>query len=340
MTSFRPLIGGDRSVLVQGLLTGNRRAAGRMISLIENGDPAVEAIMRAVYPHTGRAFVVGLTGPPGAGKSTLVDELIRVVREGGERVGVLAVDPNSPFSGGAILGDRIRMMRHALDDGVFIRSMGARGHLGGLALAARNSIHVLDAFGMDIVLAETVGVGQSELEVADTADTTVVIIPPGLGDGVQAIKAGIMEIADIFVVNKADHPQADKTVADIRDLLHMEPQRRPWTPPIVKTVATHNQGLEDLWMRIRQHRQYLERSGQLQERRRRRLAGEIIDIAEGKLRQQVLQPRTATEEFYGMLDLVARRRMNPYEVADRILAERRASVPGSADGAAPAGSHG
>lgn len=305
--------------LVQRLLEGNRRAAGRVISRIEDDAPDVEAIMRAVFPHTGGAYVAGITGPPGAGKSTVVDELIRVIREHDKRVGVIAVDPNSPFTGGAILGDRIRMMRHSADPGVFIRSMGARGHLGGLALAARNTILVLDAMGFDIVLVETVGVGQSELEIAGTADTTAVVIPPGLGDGVQAIKAGIMEIADIFVVNKADHPQANKTIADIRDLLRMEIAPRPWVPPIVKTVAVRNEGLEDLWIRLEQHRQYLERSGELETRRKRRLEAEILEIADRRLREQVLEPRTETEEFRLLLDRVVHRETDPYTAADRIV---------------------
>jgi LAO/AO transport system kinase len=304
--------------LVDQVLQGHRRAAGRVISLIENGDPSVEPIVRALYLHTGHAYVVGITGPPGSGKSTLVDELIRVLREAGQTVGVIAVDPNSPFSGGAILGDRIRMMRHATDSGVFIRSMGARGHLGGLALATHNTIQLMDAMGMDIVLAETVGVGQSELEVAGAADTTVVVIPPGLGDGVQAIKAGIMEIADIFVVNKADHPQTDKTVADIRDLLRMGPEHDAWTPPIVKTIATRNQGLEDLWMRIRQHRQYLGASGGLEARRRQRIEREILDIAEQRLRERVLRPKMESPQFREMLDLVVDRQLDPYEAADKI----------------------
>lgn len=305
--------------LAERVLAGSRRAAGRAISLIEDGDEAVEALMRVLYPRTGRAYVVGMTGPPGAGKSAVVDELIRVIRGSGASVGVLAVDPNSPFSGGAILGDRIRMMRHATDEHVFIRSMGARGHLGGLALAAGNALQLMDAMGIEVILAETVGVGQSELDVAGAADTTAVVIPPGLGDGVQAIKAGIMEIADIFVVNKADHPQADKTVADIRDLLRMDIHSRAWVPPIVKTVAVQNEGLEDLWTRVQQHRSYLLSSGELEARRRARLEREIMTIAERRLRLSVLEPRSETEEFREVLDRVSAREMDPYEAADTIV---------------------
>jgi LAO/AO transport system kinase len=231
----------------------------------------------------------------------------------------VAVDPNSPFSGGAILGDRIRMMRHATDPGVFIRSMGARGHLGGLAVATYNTMLLLDAFGVDIVLVETVGVGQSELEVAGAADTTVVVIPPGLGDGIQAIKAGIMEIADIFLVNKADHPLTDRTVSDIRELLRMDHSSGAWPPPIVRTVATENQGIEDLWMRVRQHRDYLERSGELRKRRRTRIELEVIDIAERRLREQVLEPRLATAQFSAMLDDATERRVDPYAIVRKIM---------------------
>lgn len=309
--------------MVDRIVAGNRRAAGRAISLIEDAAPLVEPLMRTLYSHTGDAYVVGITGPPGAGKSTVVDELIRVIRASGKTVGVLAVDPNSPFSGGAILGDRIRMMRHASDEGVFIRSMGARGHLGGLAVAAENALMVMDALGMDVLLAETVGVGQSELEVAGTADTTVVVIPPGLGDGVQAIKAGIMEIADIFVVNKADHPQSNKTVADIRDLLRMESAPRPWATPIVKMVALQGEGVEDLWTRIQQHRRFLEQSGRLVIRRRERLEREIMDIAERKLRERVLQPQAETSEFQHLLEMAVERRMDPYEVAEKIVPAAR-----------------
>lgn len=319
MATDRPVV----EKMVDRIVAGNRRAAGRAISLIEDAAPLVEPLMRTLYSHTGDAYVVGITGPPGAGKSTVVDELIRVIRASGKTVGVLAVDPNSPFSGGAILGDRIRMMRHASDEGVFIRSMGARGHLGGLAVAAENALMVMDALGMGVLLAETVGVGQSELEVAGTADTTVVVIPPGLGDGVQAIKAGIMEIADIFVVNKADHPQSNKTVADIRDLLRMESAPRPWATPIVKMVALQGEGVEDLWTRIQQHRRFLEQSGRLVIRRRERLEREIMDIAERKLRERVLQPQAETSEFQHLLEMAVERRMDPYEVAEKIVPAAR-----------------
>jgi LAO/AO transport system kinase len=290
--------------------------------MIEDDAPQVEQIMRAVYPHTGNSYLIGFTGPPGAGKSTLVDELVRVMRTSDQSVGIIAVDPNSPFTGGAILGDRIRMMRHATDPQVFIRSMGARGHLGGLAVAAQNASFLFDAMGMSLVLVETVGVGQSELEIAEMADTTVVVMPPGFGDGVQAIKAGIMEIADIFVVNKADHPMAAKAVSDIRDVLRMDLEHREWTQPIVRTIATSAEGLEDLWMRIQQHRGYLEQSGELRRRRRARIEREIMRIAERKLLDRVLQPRTESQEFETMLDLALEHRMDPYAVADHIASFR------------------
>lgn len=312
--------------LAQQLLQGNRRAVGRIISLIEDENRDLEEAMRLVYPSSGHAYVVGITGPPGAGKSTVTDELIRVIRERDLTVGVIAIDPNSPFTGGAILGDRIRMMRHSADPGVFIRSMGARGHLGGLAQAARNTIVLLDAMGRDIVLVETVGVGQSELEVASAADTTVLVVPPGAGDGIQAIKAGIMEIADIFVVNKSDHPQAARTVADIRELLRMDLMHREWVPPIVPTIATQNQGLEDLWTRIEQHRGYQERSGELAERRRSRLQQEIMAIAESKLRRLVLDPRIDTLDFEKLLDEVVERTLDPYEAANRVVSSPGCTV--------------
>jgi len=275
-------------------------------------------VLARLYAYTGSARVVGFTGPPGAGKSTLVDELLAVVREAGETVGIVAVDPNSPFTGGAILGDRIRMMRHSSDAGIFIRSMGARGSLGGLARATSGTIRVLDAMKFDYVMVETVGVGQSELDVAGLADTTVVIIPPGLGDGVQAIKAGIMEIADIFVVNKADHPQANRTIADIKDLLHMELEPRAWTPPIVSTIATQGIGLQDLWTRIQQHGDYLAASGELVKRRRERLKAELVDMMWQQLRTEMLEPAAETEHFNAVLDDVVTRKLDPYTAARRL----------------------
>ncbi len=314
------------SEMIRAVLAGNRRAAGRLISRIENGGRDAESLLRQLYPHTGKGHVVGITGPPGGGKSTLVDELLLLVRASGKNVAVIAVDPNSPFSGGAILGDRIRMMRHAVDRGVFIRSMGARGTLGGLARTTGDAVRVLDAMGFDPVLVETVGVGQSELEIAEQADTTVVVIPPGLGDGVQAIKAGIMEIADIFVVNKADQPQASKVVSDIRDLLHMEESVREWTPPIVSTAALRGEGVPDLWMRIQQHRDFLETSGELRRRRERRLEREIMDIVWGRVRQDLLEPRFESADFRSMLDDVLARRMDPYEAAERATPETVAGL--------------
>jgi LAO/AO transport system kinase len=307
------------SDLVTHALTGNRRALGRLISVIEDGGPEVETVMRQAFPRSGSAYAVGITGPPGAGKSTVVDELIRVIREVGQSVAVMAVDPNSPFSGGAILGDRIRMMRHAADDKVFIRSMGARGHLGGLSLATQNAMTLFDAAGIDVLLVETVGVGQSELEIAGAADTTVVVVTPGLGDTVQTIKAGIMEIADIFVVNKADHPQVERAVADIRELLRMDIERRAWRPPIVQTVATQNLGIDDLWLQISRHREHLTSTGLLVERRRERLERNIAEIAEAKVRQAIIEPRTDTAEFRRLLDRVARREVDPYEAAEIVL---------------------
>src|SRR5579872_1624788 len=224
------------------------------------------------------------------------------------------------------------MTRHSSDQGVYIRSMGARGHLGGISLATSNAVTLLDAMGKDVVLVETVGVGQSELDIAGATDTTVVVIPPGLGDGVQAIKAGIMGVADVFVVNKADHPQAGKTVADIRDLLRMEPRPREWVPPIVQTVATQNEGIEDLWIRMQQHRAFLERSGRLTARRRARLQREIVEIAERKLRLAVLEPRTDTTEFEELVDDVVARNVDPYEAASRLLGRNAHNGMGRAEG--------
>ncbi len=319
----------SREEIVEGIRSGRTRAAARAISMIENNDPGVEDIVRDLYPSTGGAYVIGFTGPPGAGKSSLVDDIVSVVRQGDKRVGIIAVDPNSPFSGGAILGDRIRMARHTVDSGVFIRSMGSRGHLGGLALATSRAVHVFDALGMDYVLLETVGVGQSELEIAETADTTVVVLMPGLGDSVQTIKAGIMEIADVFVVNKGDHPSVQKTVADLQELLRLDSRPRDWIPPIVTTVAVREEGVDELWSAIESHRQHLETSGELEARRRTRLQNQILEIATRELRNRILIPSIESPEFRGILERAVARNIDPFSAASELLDATRASEVGA-----------
>jgi LAO/AO transport system kinase len=305
--------------LVAGIRGGSTRAAAQAISLLEDGSPAAESVIRGIFPVTGRAYSVGFTGPPGAGKSTLVDDIVHLARQEGSTVGVIAVDPNSPFSGGAILGDRIRMMRHTVDSGVFIRSMGSRGHLGGLALATARAVNVLDALGFSYVVLETVGVGQSELEVAGLADTTVVVLMPGLGDGVQTIKAGIMEIADIYVVNKADHPAVQKTVADLKDLLRLDSVPRSWVPPIIKTVATSENGVAELWEAVNKHRAHLENSGELERRRSRQLERQILDIATTRLRSKIVESNAQTPGFQDILALAVARELDPFAAAERLL---------------------
>lgn len=262
---------------------------GRLISLVEDGHPALPEVMAALAPHAGGAHIVGLTGSPGVGKSTTTAALIAALRAQGKRVAVLAVDPSSPFSGGALLGDRIRMEQHATDPGVFIRSVASRGHLGGLSFATPQALRVLDAAGFDVVLLETVGVGQSEVEVAARADTTVVIVAPGMGDGIQAAKAGILEIGDVFVVNKADRAGADDTVRDLRHMIQLGNRERSvdWRTPVVRTVASRGDGIPDLVNSLAAHRDWLESSGALQDRRRLRAQAEIEAIALAALRRRL-----------------------------------------------------
>src|SRR3954470_15908148 len=250
----------DTDALIERALAGDRVAIAKLLSLVEQGGAGARAVVSRLHPHTGRAWSVGITGAPGAGKSTLTDELVMCMRDEDLDVGVLAVDPSSPFSGGAILGDRVRMQRHSTDPGVFIRSMASRGHLGGLALATPQAVRVLDAVGKEWVIVETVGVGQVEVEIASQADTTIVVVNPGWGDEVQAAKAGLLEIADIFVVNKADRPGADVTVSDLGGMLELSPGRG-WKAPIVRTVATDGDGVDELWEEIRAHRAMLESDG-------------------------------------------------------------------------------
>lgn len=303
--------------LAQRLLDGEVRALARAIRMVEDRDPAVEDLLRQVRGRAGRAHVVGITGPPGAGKSTLGDGIVERWRAAGHTVGVIAVDPSSPFSGGAILGDRVRMQRHALDRGVYIRSMAARGHLGGLASATREAIRLIDASGRDRCLLETVGVGQSELEVMLTADTTVVVTTPASGDSVQIIKAGILEIADIFVVNKADIGGADRVAKELRRMVHETKSGTYWEPPVVMTVASSGDGLDELADAIERHRVRLEESGELARRRAGRLRAEIEAIVVEKAAERArraLDRGTMASEVDGDLSAV-----DPYALADRIL---------------------
>jgi LAO/AO transport system kinase len=307
--------------VVGAVRSGNPRALGRLISWIENSSPALPMIMKQLAPDTGRAHVVGLTGAPGVGKSTTVTSLIRAVRSRGERIGVLAVDPSSPFSGGALLGDRVRMQEHALDRDVYIRSMATRGHLGGLAVAAPQALRAFDAAGFDIVIVETVGVGQSELEVAETADTILVLLAPGMGDGIQAAKAGILEIADIFVVNKSDRDGAQALVRELRTMIAMtarDPQ--DWKPPIVSTVAYEHRGIEDLLKAVDRFRAFQLDTGRAQKRRIARARREVESIALARLRAEFRLNGEA-----GLDDLaaaVSRGELDPYAAADRVVVGR------------------
>ena len=291
----------------------------RLISLVEDASPALREVMALLAPRAGHARVVGLTGSPGVGKSTSTSALVAAYRQRGMRVGVLAIDPSSPFSGGALLGDRVRMQEHATDDGVFIRSMASRGHLGGLSWATPQALRVLSAAGCDVVLVETVGVGQAEVEVASLADTTLVLLAPGMGDGIQAAKAGILEVADVFVVNKADREGADTVVRDLRYMLSLGDRRTDdgWRVPIVKTVASRGEGAEEVVEEIERHGQWLASSGRLEQRRVRRAADEVEAIALTSLRVDLRN---------GALDDLAARvvtgELDPYTAADELLACR------------------
>ena len=297
---------------------GDRAAVARLISLVERGGATARAVGRLVHPLGGNAYTVGVTGPPGAGKSTLSDRLIRELRSLGREVGVLAVDPSSPFTGGAFLADRVRMQDHATDAGVFIRSMATRGHLGGLALATPEAVRVLDAAGFPVVLVETVGVGQMEVEIAGHADTTLVVLTPGAGDAMQANKAGLLEVADIFVINKADRPGVGELERDLGAMLDMDMRMGDWRPPIVRTIATSGEGVAELWEAIAKHRSHLEESGRLEERRARRLTEELRQIVLHRLEQKAYQT-AGDDEFARLRDAVVSRQVDPYTAADELL---------------------
>lgn len=305
--------------VIEGVLNRDRRMVARAISLIENNDNGRTKILSEIYPHTGNAYVIGITGAPGAGKSSLVDRLLTTLRQQGLSVGVIAVDPTSPFTGGAILGDRIRMQEHALDKDVFIRSMGTRGSLGGLSRATKEAVQVLDAAGKDVIIIETVGVGQSEVDIIKYADTTIVVLTPAGGDSVQTIKAGIMEIADIFIVNKADLPGADRTFSEISMMLDLGGAMREWRPSIVRTVTLDGSGITDMQKAIFEHREFLETSGHLQKIRKDRIRRDIIDLIEYRIKSTVWEQISGSEEFDLLTNQIMSRETDPYTAAAQIL---------------------
>jgi LAO/AO transport system kinase len=310
----------DVATLVARAREGDARSVARLISLVEDESPLLREAMAALLPFGGRAAVIGLTGAPGVGKSTTTSAFVTSLRSTGKRVGVLAVDPSSPFSGGALLGDRVRMQDHALDPNVYIRSMASRGHLGGLSWSTPQALRVLDAAGCDVVVVETVGVGQSEVEVAGLADTTVVLLAPGMGDAIQAAKAGILEVGDVYVVNKADRDGADMTVRELRNMLSLGERRQPddWRPPIVKTVASRGEGIDGLVEAVEKHQTWLAETGELQRRRHRRAAEEIEAIAITVLRERMGDPRGGPD----LDDLAARvvaGEIDAYVAADRLI---------------------
>src|SRR5687767_7885612 len=304
--------------LAAGVREGDRRALARAITLVENGDPLAYDLVREVYPETGSAYVVGITGPPGVGKSSLIAALVRRIREAEQTVGVISVDPSSPFTKGALLGDRIRLSEHFLDPGVFIRSMGTRGHLGGLAEATLQALLVLDAAGKDIVFVETVGTGQSEVEVIGIADTVLLVLMPGSGDSIQALKAGIMEIPDVIAINKKDHPAAKTMLNEVRSILSLDTERE-WKPPIVLTEATRSENVDKVWDEIERHRSFLEEHGGLEERRRRNLAGEVFALASGRAKTHREHAVRDDPELRRLLDEVQWRELDSLTAVREIM---------------------
>lgn len=307
--------------LAERAVRGERRAIARAISLIEDGDPRAAEVVRLLFPRTGRARLIGLTGPPGVGKSTLLSGLIRACRAQGLSVGVVSVDPSSPFTHGALLGDRIRLTEHFLDPEVFIRSMGTRGHLGGLSETALQASLVLDAAGKDVVFLETVGVGQSEVEIASIADTVVLALMPGSGDSIQALKAGVMEIPDIIVVNKKDHPAADITLNEIRSVLALAAHEREWEPPLLATNATTGDGVAELWERIGEHQEHLAEHGLLDHRRGRNLEKEVFALTVNEVGRWLVSRSGSDPRLVGILQEVRERRRDPLSAVKAVLTD-------------------
>ena len=307
--------------IAEELLNGSRLALSRAITAIENEyDEAVE-IMRKIYPHTGHAYVLGITGPPGAGKSTLTDKIARTYREQGKTVGIVAVDPTSPFTGGAILGDRIRMNDLTLDEGVFIRSMGTRGSLGGLSHKTADAVKAMDAFGKDIIIVETVGVGQSEVDIVKAADTTVVVLIPGMGDDIQAIKAGILEIGDLYCINKSDIDGADKLVREINMMLDLDSFMTDWRPPITKVIANQNEGIKELLGTVEKHRTYIEGNGQLVQRRTKRTRDEMLDILNSDVGSYIKNKIVDSGRLDTYVEKIKQHETDPYTVVGQVVKE-------------------
>jgi GTPase len=315
--------------LVEGVRGGDRRALARSITLVENGDPLAYELIRELYPETGRGYSIGVTGPPGVGKSSLISALVRLVRAEERSVGVISVDPSSPFTRGALLGDRIRLADHFLDPEVFIRSMGTRGHLGGLAEATLQAALVLDAAGKELVFLETVGAGQSEVEVITIADTVLLVLMPGSGDSIQALKAGIMEIPDVIAVNKRDHPAAKTMVNEVRSILALDTEGE-WKPPIVLTEAVSGEGVPELWGKVVEHRRYLEESGTLADRRAANLAGEVFAVASARAKARLEVAVAEDAELRRLLGEVQRRELDPLTAVREIM-ERVFKVPNDGD---------
>lgn len=304
--------------LTKELLSGDRRALARAISVVENGGPQATQLVKQLYKQSGRAHLIGVTGSPGVGKSTLVDALITSMRKDNLKVGVLAVDPSSPFTGGAILGDRIRMQAHTLDRSVFIRSMANRGHSGGIAMGTYDAVRMLEASGYDVVIIETVGVGQSELAIAQAADTTILVLMPGSGDDVQAIKSGIMEIGDIFVVNKADLPGANKTATDIMASLELTNFKNDWRPPVISCVAETNEGVDSVWEAAQKHREFLQSSGELKERRKLKVQAELAELVAGMARDNLKAALETSNDNQKMLGQVVDHEVDPHSAAEQL----------------------
>jgi len=309
-----------RESLAAGVRSGDRRALARAITLVENSEPLAYDVVRDLYPETGRAYAVGVTGPPGVGKSSLISTLVRHVREQERSVGVISVDPSSPFSQGALLGDRIRLTDHFLDPGVFIRSMGTRGHLGGLAEATLQALLVLDAAGKELVFLETVGTGQGEVEVIGIADTVMLVLMPGSGDSIQALKAGIMEIPDVIAINKMDHPAAKTMLNEVRSVLSLDTERA-WKPPIVLTEAMRGENVPELWEQVEAHRAYLESEGLLEQRRRENLAREVFAVASARAKAHLEHAVADDEELRRLLEAVQSRKLDPLTAVREIMRE-------------------